>query len=235
MTVLLEAATPGSGMRKTRALSLNARDQIIKLIHSQRLTPGDQLPSEDELSRMLEVSRATVREALVLLESQRIVERRHGRGTFVGVIEDKDFDDLVEYRHMIEAHSGTRLIRRGITASELAEWEAVLDRTKDAKSLEQYSRVQFDFHLHMVALAGNRFVERQFLSLMDRLEMVYFFGSGAKDPEENYAEHRALISCVADGDLPRFLSQIYFHIFSASDIIKECGIGRTNERVVRPF
>ena len=64
-------------------LYLQARDQILALIRIQELGAGDQLPGESELSKQLGVSRTTIREALMTLEQDGLVARRHGVGTFV--------------------------------------------------------------------------------------------------------------------------------------------------------
>ncbi|HUC81734.1 MAG TPA: GntR family transcriptional regulator [Flavisolibacter sp.] len=58
-------------------------DKIKGDIESGQLRPGERLPSEAELSKQLGVSRATLREALRLLEEEKIVIRRHGVGTFI--------------------------------------------------------------------------------------------------------------------------------------------------------
>ncbi|TQM11260.1 GntR family transcriptional regulator [Pseudonocardia kunmingensis] len=52
-------------------------------IASGRYGPGDQIPGELTLMQMYDVSRATVRRALLTLESEKLVERRPGRGTRV--------------------------------------------------------------------------------------------------------------------------------------------------------
>lgn len=52
-------------------------------IRSGLIAPGSRLPSERELARTLEVSRASVREALASLQLQGVVETRKGAGTFV--------------------------------------------------------------------------------------------------------------------------------------------------------
>ncbi|HEY7046922.1 MAG TPA: GntR family transcriptional regulator, partial [Jatrophihabitantaceae bacterium] len=53
-------------------------DQIKTLIRTNRLRPGDRLPSERELCERMGVSRVTVREALRILEAGGLVEIRVG-------------------------------------------------------------------------------------------------------------------------------------------------------------
>ena len=63
------------------------RTTLVEMI--ERAHPGDRLPSEDALSRMLGVSRPTVRSALIALEREGLVARYHGRGTFVSAVRPK--------------------------------------------------------------------------------------------------------------------------------------------------
>lgn len=66
-----------------RPLYLQVIDRIKQNIEDQTYKEGEKLPSEFELSKILGVSRATLREALRLLEEEGVVIRRHGVGTFV--------------------------------------------------------------------------------------------------------------------------------------------------------
>ncbi len=61
---------------------LYVRDLLVHRFKKERYQPGQKLPTEQELSRSLSVSRTTIRQALKLLEDDDIIVRRHGSGTF---------------------------------------------------------------------------------------------------------------------------------------------------------
>lgn len=55
---------------------------ILDLIERENITPGEQVPSENQLVRELKVSRNTVRQALTYLVNQGVLSKRQGAGTF---------------------------------------------------------------------------------------------------------------------------------------------------------
>src|SRR5215469_8264928 len=59
------------------------QSQLLQMIQSGELRPGDALPSEDELRRACGVSRMTARHALQALENQGFASRHKGQGSFV--------------------------------------------------------------------------------------------------------------------------------------------------------
>lgn len=59
------------------------RLDLIGMLQSGKIKPGDMLPTEKELTAAYQVSRHTIRQALALLDSQNLVERIAGRGTIV--------------------------------------------------------------------------------------------------------------------------------------------------------
>ena len=60
---------------------------ILGSIASSQFTIGGQLPAEDDLATRAGASRLTVREAVKVLASQRVLNAVHGRGTFVNPVE----------------------------------------------------------------------------------------------------------------------------------------------------
>lgn len=66
-----------------RHLYLQVIDRIKEDIENGTYVEKEKLPSEFELSKKLGVSRATLREALRILEEENVIIRRHGVGTFI--------------------------------------------------------------------------------------------------------------------------------------------------------
>jgi GntR family transcriptional repressor for pyruvate dehydrogenase complex len=98
-------------------LSDTIAEQIEGLIASGELKPGDNLPPERDLSKQLDVSRPSLREALLVLESRGLLQARRGGGYCVTdvtapIITDplvhllqrhpSTVDDVLELRHGIE-------------------------------------------------------------------------------------------------------------------------------------
>ena len=66
-------------------------EQIDEMIVSKKLKPGHILSSERELVNELQVSRASLREALRILESMGVIEIKPGRGIFVADVTNSLF------------------------------------------------------------------------------------------------------------------------------------------------
>lgn len=65
------------------SLSAQAQRYLLGLIEGGTYQPGEQLPSEADLAAQLGISRPTLREALLNLEQDGMIVRKHGVGTFV--------------------------------------------------------------------------------------------------------------------------------------------------------
>ncbi len=81
----IDSTSSPASRRPTRALPLATQCErlVIQRMHSGDWLPGDQLPSEAELSVQFGVSRATLRTALSSLVRRGLVVSRHGVGNFV--------------------------------------------------------------------------------------------------------------------------------------------------------
>jgi len=88
----------------TRPLYLLVIDKLKQDIENGIIKPGNRLPSEFELARELGVSRATLREALRILEDENVIIRKHGVGTFINSkpVFTSGIEELYSITQMIE-------------------------------------------------------------------------------------------------------------------------------------
>ncbi|MBO0803200.1 MAG: FadR family transcriptional regulator [Nocardiopsaceae bacterium] len=150
--------------------------RILDVIASDKLRPGDRLPSERDLAAMLGASRPSLREALRSLKAQGHVEIRHGAGVFVAdpattrtlrdalFAEEMSLIELFDMREVLELPAASWAARHhdpdklaAVTAAHDALREASLRPGIDVDRLQQLDAA---FHLRIVEAAGNRFLSR---------------------------------------------------------------------------
>lgn len=158
-----------------KSLSQQTAERLYsRIVVEKRLAAGDKLPNEVDLSKELEVSRATLREALRDLTVQGVLEVRRGKGTFVSgqvdEIEDFGFDglsrmrgqlrDLFELRTIFEPQAA-RLACRRATAEELADILAKGEAVERCiRSGADRTRADRAFHGAIVRATHNEFMVR---------------------------------------------------------------------------
>ena len=90
----------------TRPLYLQVRDALASRIAGGEWKPNSAIPNEGDLAREFGVSSGTMRKALDLMEGERLLTRRQGRGTFVN---DQSSEELAERFSNIHAADGERI------------------------------------------------------------------------------------------------------------------------------
>jgi|WetSurMetagenome_2_1015567.scaffolds.fasta_scaffold187545_2 GntR family transcriptional regulator len=117
-------------VRKSTSLAQQVVDEILAGLQAGDLArEGGGLPSEAELGRRFNVSRATVREALSRLEQAGVVSRRHGVGTFVAPrlpvidtgLEELESLETLARRSDLETHLGKTAIEERVATAEEAD------------------------------------------------------------------------------------------------------------------
>jgi GntR family transcriptional regulator len=104
----------------TRPLYLQVRDALAGRIASGEWKPDTAIPNEGDLAREFGVSSGTMRKALDLLETERLLTRRQGRGTFVN---DQASEALAVRYFNIRGPSGER-VTGDVAVKSVAEAQA---------------------------------------------------------------------------------------------------------------
>ena len=146
--------------------------RIQEMIRAGELREGERLPPQRELSERLDVSRASLREALSVLQTLGLLRTEPRRGTLVARTEALDgpalhpwrFEKLYsppevyQFRFVTEGHAA-RLAAVRVSAAELGTLMQNLREFKDAvreRDLVAMSQLDFDFHHLVMVYSGNR-------------------------------------------------------------------------------
>jgi GntR family transcriptional repressor for pyruvate dehydrogenase complex len=167
-SILTEYAPMPAPARRPRNLAQALVADLSERIRGGMLAPGDKLPTESEVMLAYGVSRAVVREAITHLQAARLVETRHGIGTFVlpppepglpgidpaTVLTLKDVLAVLELRVSLETEVASLAAQRR-TAPQLEALRTALDRLHACRAAGQpTAEADADFHL-AIALGAN--------------------------------------------------------------------------------
>ena len=236
MTEEARSSRPGSSARALRPMQRSRLyeqlvERLLALIHELNLKAGDRLPPERELAAGLGVSRASVRQALVVLEVQGLVEVRHGEGAILletrpdsSVISaarahTRRLPEVIEAREALEVKLASLAAERR-TDEDLARIEEALERmeadvARGGRGLEGDEL----FHGAVTAAARSSLLADLMTEISaaireSRIESL----SQPNRPEESLASHRQIADAIRAGDAEAAGDAMAEHIRLVSDV-----------------
>jgi DNA-binding FadR family transcriptional regulator len=180
------------------------------------------LPPERTLASALGVTRAELRKALAVLESENQLWRHVGKGTFIGsrpietladvaaITRRTNPAEVMRTRQVLEPEVA-RMAALNATSAHIAEMRACMQRTRAAQSWRQYEA--WDNRLHRVIAESTQ--NSLLLALLDTLNAVrraVVWGRLRVDkvkPTPNhhsFDDHEAIVAAIEDRDLDRAAS-----------------------------
>ncbi len=197
-------------------LSQQVAEQIINLIASHHLDPGDVLPSQQELCQRLGVSRTVIRDALQVLSGLGVI--RVSQGVRAQVVKTdpaalstvmrlsagggaKGMENLLSVREILEPEVAA-LAARHATAKDIAYMEKAIARMDEAiDDAERYVEADQEFHLSLAEATGNDLLPRitfPVVSLLQNMRRVAVRTEGATQRAQTF--HRAILEMVKQRD-----------------------------------
>ncbi|MEE2953339.1 MAG: GntR family transcriptional regulator [Pseudomonadota bacterium] len=168
-----------------------------------RLAPGTTL-LETEVADLLALSRTPVREALIRLEEEGLVEVKPRHGVTVKAQSLEDIREILDVFSALEVKAAGLLATRGLAAADAAKLSDMLDAMEDhtrSGEIEPWSELDDVFHSEIVALCGNRRLQltlQQYWGQQYRARVAIV--RLRPPPLQSDAEHRAILHAIRDGD-----------------------------------
>lgn len=182
-------------------------DQAYELIR-RRILDNDWPPGhralEQEVGLALGMSRTPVREALVRLQAEGLVEVIPRHGMHVLPVSPQQMREIYEVLTALECMAVELLARRRPGAQELAPLLAstqAMDAALERDDLDAWARADETFHATLIDLAGNRTLQAAVLKHWDRAHRARMVTLRLRPkPTHSTREHHALVERLLAGD-----------------------------------
>lgn len=176
--------------------------KLKQAILENQLAPGAQL-LEQEAATQLEMSRTPVREAMLMLQKDGLVEMRPRQGMRVLPVTVQDINDIYEILEVIEGLAIKKLAaseQRDEIARTLEDAVVLMDLATDRGDLEVWASADKTFHESIMTLSGNAHLTQVFKQLWDRSQRarnMLLKRNGT--PANSNDDHRAIIELIRAG------------------------------------
>jgi GntR family transcriptional repressor for pyruvate dehydrogenase complex len=212
------------------SISEDIAQQILDLISSGKLVPGQRLPSERELCKNFGAARSSLREALRGLSMIGVLTARVGEGTsvaadggkFLGKImewrlitEKHDIENLLEVRIALEGVAAANMALHG-TEADIAKLGALLAKMKSSvKDKKQFAAFDLEFHVTLAKASGNSLlfdlicmIRNQLVTALDKLLLPHV-------RPLTYKEHAVIFQAIERRDAKSASDAMHVHLESS--------------------
>jgi GntR family transcriptional regulator, transcriptional repressor for pyruvate dehydrogenase complex len=220
---------------RQRTIVEQVMDQIKDLIASGQFKPHDKIPTETELAQMFGIGRSSVREAIKIFQHLGILEASPRKGTFVCdytnvstealtwsiLLRKNDLFELIGLREVIEANAVETLAGKVAadpdgTRRLIVPLYVVFARMHEAataSSIEEIVEADYEFHRQVIASCDNTLFSNIYDTLrafmQEEIRKTNLLDSARSDL---VAEHEAILSGIASGEVERALAAFRAHI-----------------------
>lgn len=180
--------------------------------------------NEQAVATEVGISRTPVREALLMLAAEDLVQLVPHRGAFVAPVPGREIAEMMQARGVIEAWAATTCL--AADEAPVASMSAVLDQQRaivEVGDAKEFIELDSQFHALLVEAAGNSVLGRLYDSLRARhvLLGVVALQRSATRRQEVLQEHQAIVDGLASGDPAKAEAAILRHLDTTGSILMQ--------------
>ena len=163
-------------------------EQLKEKIFNGELQTGEKLPSENELCKLYNVSRTTIRQALANLSSLELIETRFGEGSFVKEVHfgnivssllkhvpagKNSILEVIEFRQLMEPPIA-KLACQKATVSDIEVLQSIYNKMQEHQDdLYLFSQADQEFHLTIAKICQNTYILKIYSVISDVLSNAF--------------------------------------------------------------
>ncbi|WP_409187005.1 GntR family transcriptional regulator [Amycolatopsis sp. VS8301801F10] len=200
----------GAGSRRTGPANLNAMaaQEIRRRVFSGRLRAGAKI-DQDALAGELGISKLPVREALITLDHEGVVEHIARRGAFVARLTR---DDIRDHYRVFGVVSGLAAehAAKNLTPGSLQALEDLVDRMGQEADPAELERLNFEFHRRINHASDSRRLI-SILAILVKTVSHGFYEAHADWPDKAAEDHRRILKALSTRSAARARSLVEKH------------------------
>jgi DNA-binding GntR family transcriptional regulator len=194
---------PGTDGSPRASLTDEAYRAIKSEIMENRMPPGF-LTLETDLAAQFGISRTPIREAVIRLCEEGLVEVKRRRGVRVLPISVEDMREIYDLLTLLEADCARRLTEAGLPSSQIQMLENAVSEMESAlsrDSLDEWAWADDRFHRLHLEFLTNRRLARMIGQLLDQAHRVRMFTLQLrKKPMKSTKDHRIMVRALQKGN-----------------------------------
>jgi GntR family transcriptional repressor for pyruvate dehydrogenase complex len=222
-------------------------EQILDKIKSGEIKPGDKLPSQMELTKLFQVGRTSIREAIKALDAMGYLDVIQGKGTFFKKI--ISFDDLyfIGLKKALEAVNLTDLMcTREVLECKAAELASISPDPKKLQHLQEaikklsqiegetksFIEADLEFHFALAEASGNILlceILKLIIEKVHRHHLIYFSISSILYKKTIDTANKILYHIIK-GDGENAAACVRYHLTVVSDALKDTVSEKTSKK-----
>ncbi len=210
--------------QERRPLSDEVYETLVTELISLRLPPGERL-SVDALARQLGVSQTPIRAALIRLESEGLVVKKHNTGFSVAPLPGgKHFQEVYGMRALLEPEAAS-LAAEEARRDDIVQLRALCDNMEQLVNDDtegnygRFAVLDGQFHAHIALIGGNELLRHTLETLHSHMHL-FRLRYHASVAEEAIKEHLAILEGIANRDPDAARRAMAAHIAASSERMK---------------
>ena len=215
MSDLIAAAQTIRETLRTPTLPVRVAEILQELIITGRIPPGERIVEED-LAKELGISRTSLREAMIGLESEGLLTRKEGRSRVIYQLTARDVAELYEVWAFLECEA---VVNASINA-DTETWARIrdlLDRMDEITDQQTYHRLNLELHRALVERCTNRKLLSLYDSTVRQVRWAWNLAiSQAGEPEQSQREHVEIFAAFKEKDTDRVRRLVRAHLVAGA-------------------
>jgi DNA-binding FadR family transcriptional regulator len=212
----------------TSSLVDKVEASLVELLMDRKLTVGDVIPKEIELSEALGVSRTVIREALTRLRLLGLIESKKKKGSVITspdlfgmmsksmnphILDQDTLKEIFEIRLVLEIGMAD-LIFQHITKEDIEELKKIESNEPPATQYHLFNiEHEIAFHGKLYEITGNNTMKKFQKMLLPVFDYVHNSGLLKKQPMlKTFVSHKGLVDILEDGTPELFRNAMRNHL-----------------------